>query len=1477
MKHLLLAIIFVFTFYGCGGGGGSSGATVDTSQAKQIGYFLDSVVDGVEYEWENCTNVSASIFNQNGPHITGMENGSGSFYFQSGCTVKFKIGNIYLGDITESSIPPADNDGKRRIYPTNILGLDTTNTSDTRVDNLLRVIQSLDSDSNPLNGITISQTIRNNLSSAQALNLKKYDNITEDSLSRTVSTVDSSKTLISISAARSHFDKTLQTYVNPSLDTTKPATPYLIDNNKQNTTLTQIRTFHTKMKKIRIYGEAGTKILKASNHTGSTTNLSFIDTGLVMNGDWTQEVPLEFDNNNETHFHKFIVLEDTSGKKSDILHLDVIKDFVPPHVQDSKIGEKVFEEQVFFRNINASDSSNIKFYQIVAEVKDDRSLDDEKFQVDSGGNVTFKDAPNFDEQGSQKDFQLVARAIDDVGNMTDVLLKVSIKNLLDNPPILKDGLIEFNTSIYENPAPNSFIADFSLTLEDNLTIAPDNNITISKYFHYTLLSHTNVFDLNLTTGTLTVKDENHSLLDFENYDGTTPHNSTIPVSFMISNGQNNDHLGQDNTPNEDYNTTATYYIEIKNKLDTKPKLETPSSSYTIPEHNLSYNNEGKYYFEDFPFQNITINKDHTDSKYDFNNFPFIFSIHAGNHGTNFGIGNDGRLYLITTHLPGPHDDGVPRVDHAYGSTLDFETLPEYNLTIRASNSFDDNSDGNYIDDNITTHTFDVNLTIKIDNVVDTPPVVIAHNILYTFPESIAANQLVATIDVNGTTNDENTIDGGYIQTYLRDKNVNGKDLEVYKKGDASKDDLTLVPFNININANDNNGTVTTKSQLLDDKFFLEDANGSSHLYTVNFFATNIWWDGSEHTQVDNSNDPKVTPVDFNVTNVIDNPPKLNTPVQSTYFIDENTTINTILTPKPVRVADTNTTLYDEKNVTSYVLVNPNNEDRFDINTTSGDIFIKNPLNWEDNTTFTIEYKAVNTWWDGTEHDSIDTRSITINIDNIIEKAPQFYVPTILNVHENWDLNDLIFTVETNSTKVDEQNITSYSLTGDGGKFSININPLFDNNGLPYAELKIASDLDWENNNSYLLTVGATNIEGNTTEHNVSINIIDNIDKNLPFLVIAIEYQDINLTMSEADLENLFFSASGGEPFLDDYFKRISKEKFSIEKAKETYGINDNGIIMIKLNDRNHTGSATQLKTNIKDALTLANADINFSNFDTYTDFNTSAPDGNITYKELQLIFIIAGGDKAYDKYDSSYNADANKSITAISGNFYTDGIVLDSKKIKTQYSVVGEMIGSKTGTIGLIAKLIGENLLGFQEGGSNYEFKKLGLMDEGFLGSENNKTVGYKPVHPSIYNKTKQGWIHPKTLNTGFNDNITFYNTHDNNKKFNAIRINESDDIYYLIENRDITTNGAEINYDNGLSDLINSFKGGLIIWKIDKLNNQVELVEIDNSPFNVFDTSNTVGDLPNTLPFEFSDIGTIDGKVDSDGTKKYEIGIEVK
>jgi hypothetical protein len=79
------------------------------------------------------------------------------------------------------------------------------------------------------------------------------------------------------------------------------------------------------------------------------------------------------------------------------------------------------------------------------------------------------------------------------------------------------------------------------------------------------------------------------------------------------------------------------------------------------------------------------------------------------------------------------------------------------------------------------------------------------------------------------------------------------------------------------------------------------------------------------------------------------------------------------------------------------------------------------------------------------------------------------------------------------------------------------------------------------------------------------------------------------------------------------------------------------------------------------------------------------------------------------------------------------------------------------------------------------------------------------------------------------------------------------------------------------LSDLINSFKGGLIIWKIDKLNNQVELVEIDNSPFNVFDTSNTVGDLPNTLPFEFSDIGTIDGKVDSDGTKKYEIGIEVK
>jgi hypothetical protein len=1449
MKHLLLTIIFLFGFYGCGGGGSSSGGVSVSPPSKKIAFFYDSVVDGLEYTWEDCSD--ADIFNHNSdaPHYTGVPNGSGSFYFQNGCSVKFKIGKIILGDIGSNDIV---ENGK--IFPTNILGLATTNTADTRVANLLRIIQSLDNDNDPRNGIIISQSIRDNLSasSVKALNIKANTTITESDLNATVLSADSTKTLVSISAARSHFDRTLQEHVDPNLDTTKPATPFLIDKSNQNTTLTQIKTFHTKERKVKIYGESGTKILKAVNHTGFVTNLNFSDTGLVMKDDWTQEVPLTFDNNDEKNFHKFIVLQDASGKKSDILHLNVIKDFVPPHVQDSTVSDKIFEEQIYFRNINASDSSQIKFYQIVAEVKDDRSLDDEQFQVDTAGNVTFKTPPDYDDPSGQKDFQLVARAIDDVGNMTDVLLKVSLKNLLDHPPVLKDNQSDFNTTLIEKPAPSAFVADLNLTLEDNLTIAPDNNITISDYFHFKLLSHTEIFEVNLTTGIVTVKDENNLSLDYEHCEKPDTDSCIIPVSFTVENNDTN----QEGNPNLPNVTTGTLHVEIINKLDTKPSI-LPEGEVSVFEHNLSYNTTGGA-----PITLAVLDKNDSASKRDFVDYRMDFDILSGNDGNFSVLHESGELQLIISEFTNPnHADGVARKDHTHGSTLDYETTPEYNLTIRATNYFDDNSDNDYNDTtNIQPHTFDINVTIKVINVVDMNPISIVKDINASFPESIAPGVTVAKLDVNGTHGDQNVTDLGYeVIIYARD----AISPEIYNSVPGSEvGDIDAVPFQIN-----GLNYLVTKRTLLADEDFLEDTNGDPHNYELRIKSKNTWWDRSVH-ESDYINVP------FTVTNVIDKAPILVDINDTEFTFDENVTIGTIFTTpnKPVELNASG--LYDEKNVTSFSIVSGNAENKFDINNSTGDIYIKNSLDWETTKEYTLEYKATNTWYDGTLHDSA-TKTITIDVGNVAEKVPSIYVPASIDIHENIDDGHILTYLETNSTEADEQiiNNITFSATPNDGNFDIQNNDY--NSTIKNLIVANGNTIDYEDTNTtYTLEINATNDFGTKT-YSTQVNIIDDVESDIPLLVIMVSFNDINFTAKVSELKDLITED------LYDYFDRVSYKKFNFTEARETYGddagesgdvgVANDGIVAVKINE-NYPFDGGQLKNRTKSALTKVSTDgeVDFSIFDQPPRGNN---DGNISKEELQILVLIAEDDnKSLDDEDlGTYSFDSNLTLNGVNVASVSDGTAV----------VIGEVDNNSTVTIGLIAKLLSEELFGFNVGNTDYKYEKLGLMGEGYQGAEENQTIGSMPVHPSIFNKMKQGWETPVLLRKGVYDQppLKFYNTHDL-RDYNTYRIDNPSDVneYYLIENRNYTTIVEEANsnnYDNGFQELYEDFQGGLVIWKINTVNRPyVDYIKI-NTTDHFFRPDHTPS---SSIPSSVQSIFTFqNAEISEDGEKTFEVDIEVK
>ena len=127
-KTGVVIVLMLLGMIGCSGGS-SSGTSVKT------GYFIDSAVEGVQYTSGN---------------ISGTTGADGSFKYEEGQPVTFKIGNLTLGSLTVTN---------ERVFPTDLISGATSETNDS-VSLMARVLQTLDADGNPDNGITIDATAR---------------------------------------------------------------------------------------------------------------------------------------------------------------------------------------------------------------------------------------------------------------------------------------------------------------------------------------------------------------------------------------------------------------------------------------------------------------------------------------------------------------------------------------------------------------------------------------------------------------------------------------------------------------------------------------------------------------------------------------------------------------------------------------------------------------------------------------------------------------------------------------------------------------------------------------------------------------------------------------------------------------------------------------------------------------------------------------------------------------------------------------------------------------------------------------------------------------------------------------------------------------------------------------------------------------------------------------------------------------------
>jgi len=136
-KTVLVAVSAIAAALLTGCGGGSSSDTASAANL-QTGYFVDALVVNADYD---CV-ADGSMNKTTGP--------DGSFQCQNMTQVRFRLGELILGEI---AAVPED----RYVFPQDLVGVPRDNVNDARVTAMAQLLQSLDTDGNPANGITIAQ------------------------------------------------------------------------------------------------------------------------------------------------------------------------------------------------------------------------------------------------------------------------------------------------------------------------------------------------------------------------------------------------------------------------------------------------------------------------------------------------------------------------------------------------------------------------------------------------------------------------------------------------------------------------------------------------------------------------------------------------------------------------------------------------------------------------------------------------------------------------------------------------------------------------------------------------------------------------------------------------------------------------------------------------------------------------------------------------------------------------------------------------------------------------------------------------------------------------------------------------------------------------------------------------------------------------------------------------------------------------
>lgn len=169
------------------GGNGDGGGDDNPPVAAATGVFVDAPVAGLSYTTSS--------------DVSGVTDAEGRYSYNVGDTVTFSIGNLVIGSVPAQGI----------VTPMTVasaLVADTGNDAETVAENLLMLLQSLDANGDPNDGITFTPAIRDAIA-ANSIDLSAANSTFDAALSTFVANVSSdagvSLSTVTRSEARNHF------------------------------------------------------------------------------------------------------------------------------------------------------------------------------------------------------------------------------------------------------------------------------------------------------------------------------------------------------------------------------------------------------------------------------------------------------------------------------------------------------------------------------------------------------------------------------------------------------------------------------------------------------------------------------------------------------------------------------------------------------------------------------------------------------------------------------------------------------------------------------------------------------------------------------------------------------------------------------------------------------------------------------------------------------------------------------------------------------------------------------------------------------------------------------------------------------------------------------------------------------------------------------------------------------------------------